>query len=330
MTVNRGLAVRQNGAIGVTPLEHRLSMAGLFAQNSPGVPRQGLLEAPSATIVSGASGWTYNVAANHPVIVRATSDGVYLPTFTGSTSIACSVAPGTGFRYDLVWVKQNDIDKGDPDNLATLGVTEGAASASPAKPYASVPAGAYVLAESLVGAGATGTNHASVTITQVWRHTVARGAPIPVRDATELAEITGFNGAQVVRLDKGNRVDTFNNGAWGNREYLVPRNTGWVDVAGTIPLRVDVREGLGVLNGYVIRSSGSDTTIGYVPLGARPVKDVTWVTQAENTGSSPSGGSTFRIYVSASDGRITINQLGGGGSWLTTSRIPLNAFWAVA
>lgn len=234
MAVNRGIAVRQNGAVGVTPLEHRLSVAGMLTHNAPGVPRAGLLD-PPAVVVTGAGSWNYNFGPCNPVIVRAAWDGAYLPTLTGSTSVPCSAAPGTGFRYDLIWVKQNDIDKGDPDNLAYVGVTEGGASSSPAKPYASVPTGAMVIAEALVGSGATGTNHANVTITQVFSYTTTRGSILRVRDAADRSTITDpTEGFQVRRLDIESTVETWKFGAWqpvtanGTAGTL---QTGWTTVS---------------------------------------------------------------------------------------------------
>lgn len=213
MTVNRGLFVRQNGAIGTTPKEARLAMAGLVAENAPGVPRQGLLFQSNSQVVSGTGSMAYSVAACNPVIERVSGEGVYTPTLTGTTTVATDPAPGSGSRYDLIWVKQNDVDKLDPDNLAVVGVTVGTASTSPAKPTGSVPAGALILAEALVQTGATSTSAAEVTITQVWRHTVARGGQIPVRNSSELAEITGYTGLIVTRLDMGQEY-IYRNGSW--------------------------------------------------------------------------------------------------------------------
>ncbi|KUM41192.1 hypothetical protein [Arthrobacter sp. EPSL27] len=205
MTANRGLFVRNNGAVGTTPIEGRLVLGSLVAENSPGVPRQGLLDQRNATPVTGTANMSYNVAAITPVLNRATNEGVYMFTLTGTTNVATTAAPGTGSRYDLIYVKQNDLDKGDATNTAVLAVLQGTASTgTPTKPYASLPAGAYVLAEALVNSGATATNGAQVTITQVWRYTALRGAPIPVRNKTERDEITPGAlavGVSIRRLD---------------------------------------------------------------------------------------------------------------------------------
>lgn len=332
MAVNRGAWVRQNGGVGTTPKEARLVMAGLVAENSPGNPRNGLLFQSVPNVVQGTGSMSYNVLANNPVINRVANEGVYMPTFTGSTTVATTSAPGSGFRYDLIWVKQNDTEKLDADNLAVLGVTQGVASPTPVKPTADIPAGALVLAEALVGATATSTNSAQVTITQVWRHTATRGAPIPVRDATELSEITAYEGLQVARLDKGGRVQTYMDGVWGVTQYLVSLTGGWVNQAGTVPARVEVEGGMASFNALVRRDSGSSTTLGTVPDGARPLKDVSFTVLGQN--ASNAAGPAFRVYVAASTGLVTVNAYTGiGGSWTagaTGTWFPISATWAVA
>lgn len=219
MTVNRGVGVAKNGAVGTTTLEHRLQQAGLYAENAPGVPRSGVLSQSNAVLVSGKADMSYDIGPCALVISRTASEGVYTPTLTGVTNVPTTAAPSSGSRWDLVWVKQNDMAKGDAGNLAVRGVTQGAASGSPSKPYGSVPAGALVLAEVEVFALITATTSASIT--QVWRHTVARGAPIPVRSQAEQDEITPGNGTRIRRLDL--KFDAVWNG------------TRWVGGVGTIP-----------------------------------------------------------------------------------------------
>lgn len=217
MTVNRGLYVRNNGATGTTPTEARLIQAALVAENAPGTPRQGLLDQAVANVVTGTATMSYNVAACTPVINRAAGEGVYLMTLTGTTNVATTAAPGTGSRYDLIYVKQNDLDKGDANNLPVLGVVQGTSSTgTPTKPYASVPAGAYVLAEARIYSGTTGTTGGSNTMTQVWRYTSMRGVPIPVRNQAERDEITPSLGTEVRRLDSlnGRLIEWWNGTIW--------------------------------------------------------------------------------------------------------------------
>ncbi|UIW13273.1 minor tail protein [Arthrobacter phage Crewmate] len=215
MTANRGLFVRNNGGVGTTPIEGRLALAGLVFENAPGIPRSGLLDQKAATVVSGAANMSYNVAPITPVVHRATGEGVYIFTLTGTTNVPTDAAPGTGSRWDLIYVKQNDLDKGDADNAAIVAVQKGTPGVSPTKPYADLPAGALVLAEAQVNAGASGTNGAGVTITQVWRYTALRGAALPIRNKAERDEITGpAKGMAIVRLDCDDWLQEYNGTAW--------------------------------------------------------------------------------------------------------------------
>ncbi|MCZ9884634.1 hypothetical protein [Arthrobacter sp. B2a2-09] len=214
MTANRGLFIRNNGNVGTTPIEGRLVLASMVAENALGAPRNGLLDQKVASLVTGsASSMSYNVGPCTPVVNRAANEGVYMFTLTGTSNVATDAAPGTGSRYDLIYVKQSDLDKGDAVNTASLAVWKGTAAASPTKPYADLPAGAYVLAEALVQAGAANAADAKVTITQVWRYTALRGAPIPVRNASERDEITAPD-AQVKRLDTNGTLEEWTGSLW--------------------------------------------------------------------------------------------------------------------
>lgn len=225
MTLHRGLYVALTAAnVGTTPLEARLAMAGTLAESSAGVPRSGLLRQSATNVVTGVGGaMRYSVGPCTPVVNRDVGEGVYVFSLTGSTTVDTTVSPASGSRYDLIWVKQNDVTKNDPDNLPVLGVTQGAAASSPARPYASVPAGALVLAEALIPANVTGTTAAGVTITQLWLHTAARGAPIAVRSASERDSgnaspkalgLTAYDGLQVIRLDRYSTLQRYGGGRW--------------------------------------------------------------------------------------------------------------------
>lgn len=204
MTVNRGPGVAPIAGVGTTTLEHRLQLAGLYAENAPGVPRSGVLGQATDLLVMGRADMSYDVGPAPLVISRTAGEGVYTPTLTGTTNAATDAAPATNSRWDLIYVKQNDQAKGDADNAAVIGVVKGAAAASPTKPTGSLPAGAYVLAEARIFATTTGTSGGSNTITQVWRHTASRGAPIIIRNVTERAEITApVQGQLIDRRDTG-------------------------------------------------------------------------------------------------------------------------------
>jgi hypothetical protein len=142
----------------------------------------------------------YSVAGGQAVVARGTAVGPYLGANDGAATVNTTAAPGSGSRYDLVWVQFPDVEQGDANSVGVLGVTQGTASGSPTKPYGSVPAGALVLAEALMPTGTTRTD-TGVTITQVAPWTVARGAAVPVRTQTERDALTLFDGLSVYRLD---------------------------------------------------------------------------------------------------------------------------------
>lgn len=221
MPVNRGPGVRQIGAIGTTPKEHRLALAGQYAENAPGVPRSGLLVQAATNVVSptAATGtMTYLVSEVAAVIGRGVGDGVYTPTTVGATianrTVNTAASPASGSRWDLVWIKQNDQEKGDANNEAILGVTSGTAAASPVRPTGSVPAGAMVLSEHQIFSGTATTTAAPNTTTQLWRHTAARGAPFTIRTPTERAEVTApALGQQITRPLAGLQISEQWNGA---------------------------------------------------------------------------------------------------------------------
>lgn len=208
MAVNRGLFVRATGTapskVGTTPIESRLALAALVAENAPGTPRTGVmaqsLTSPQTIVAAAAGSMVYNIAPCEVVINRAAGEGVYILTVSGTTAVATDPAPGTNSRWDIVYVKQNDTDKGDANNLGVLDVAKGAAAASPTKP--SIPTGAVALAEARIYAGTTGTAGGSNTITQLHTWTAARGAPIPVKNLADRQTITApMVGQAVIRLD---------------------------------------------------------------------------------------------------------------------------------
>lgn len=279
MTVNRGPGVAPIAGVGTTTLEHRLQLAGLYAENAPGVPRSGVLAQATDQLVVGRADMSYDVGPTPLVISRTAAEGVYTPTLTGTTNVVTSAAPGTNSRWDLIYVKQNDQAKGDADNAAVIGVQQGTAAASPTKPTADLPSGAYVLAEARIFATTTGTSGGSNTIAQVWRHTAARGAPVPVRNLTERDEITTpAKGQKVVRLDlSGCPHDAWNGTAW------TVADTPWTDLAtvqgfaanntsGWAGIKYAVKDGWVIINGSVSRGTawGADQTIAVIPTTLKP------------------------------------------------------------
>jgi hypothetical protein len=207
MAANRGLFVRSTGTaptkVGTTPIESRLALAGLVAENSPGAPRSGVLAQTAdnpALVTANASSMVYGIAPFEAVINRSAAEGVYILTVSGTTNVATDPSPGTGSRWDIIYIKQNDTDKGDANNLPVLDVAKGTAATSPTKP--GIPTGAMALAEARIYAATTGTSGGTNTLTQLFNWTAARGAPIPVKSLADRQTITGpMVGQAVIRLD---------------------------------------------------------------------------------------------------------------------------------
>lgn len=284
MTVNRGPGVAKNGAVGVTTLEHRLQLAGQYAENAPGVPRSGILHQAATVLVAARGDMSYDIGPCPAVIGRTASEGVYTPTLTGTTNVPTDDAPATNSRWDLVYLKQNDVAKGDADNLAVVGVIKGTAAASPTKPTGSLPAGALLLAEARIFAGTTATNGGSNTVSQVWRHTAMRGAPVPVRNTAERDEITvPANGQKVTRLDvPGLPVETWDGGTteWVRElESTLAVTDGFWSITGNLVKtraggRTQVTASLQLTRltaAININTTDSALLIGMVPAAFRPV-----------------------------------------------------------
>lgn len=162
MAENVALGVRNSGADGTTPLALRLALGALL-------PQSGIL---SGLSVRGSSSLAYSVAAGVAVCTRGAGDGSTLATVAAGSTPAVA-ANGTGYpRIDAVWVAAHDLDQGDADNHVTLGVTQGAPAASPARP--TVPTYATLLAYMRLPAGATTT--AQATVEARGRDAVASGA----------------------------------------------------------------------------------------------------------------------------------------------------------
>lgn len=187
MSVARGLfvaGVDEND--GTTPVEARLALAGLVTQSGDLGVTAGVISGGAVAGRSTAPTWAYTVTAGHFVLTRGATDGAVVIATDGATDTpVVSAAPATGSRWDLIWIRQRDVENADPDSNAVLGVTSGTSSGSPSKPYGSVPAGALVLAEAQVSAGASNTADPLVVITLAAPRVAARGGIIPLSSAAD-------------------------------------------------------------------------------------------------------------------------------------------------
>lgn len=221
MAVTRGLFVRKDSTRGTTPVEARVALAGLLTPSGDLGVTPGVI---SGGAVTGKTSWAYTVAGGHFVTTRSATDGAVLLATDGATDTpTVSAAPATGSRWDLVWIRHRDIENADPDSEAVLGVTSGTSSGSPSKPYGSVPAGALVLAESQVSAGAANTADPLVTITPVAARVATRGGIIPVTSTTQQNLLTAAGTTT-------SPIYTELNGA-----LYKSTGSGWAQVAGPAP-----------------------------------------------------------------------------------------------
>lgn len=166
MAARPGLYVDDNSGNGVTdPQSARLALASLLS--GPGI-----ISGTQGNVTGSSSGpnMKYVIPAESFATQRGTlaADGLYLwPNDAPVTVDSGSPAPSSGKRYDVIWAAHNNAYTSDgfadADSLPHLGVTIGTASSTPAVPAA--PAGALVLAQSLVGTSIA--NAAAATITQV-------------------------------------------------------------------------------------------------------------------------------------------------------------------
>lgn len=214
-------------------LDARLDAAALWAvdgANSLAV-RTGVVWAPGNPMkVSGTastSPWTVTVEAGHVVGLKGPSNGPYYAANDAQYTVNLASPPASNSRIDVIYAMQEDTAafiSPDGTTAAVIGAVTGTAAASPTAP--AIPTGAVELAQVLIASTATtGTSGAGVTITQTNQWTTTRGNPIPVRNATEQAALTAYEGLQVNRLDL-HTVIRYNGTGWAAVTAPLSATTG--------------------------------------------------------------------------------------------------------
>ena len=284
MTAQPGFAVSRDASNnGTTPKAFRLAVGGLLAGNgASGVDvRKGVLWDGAGNVVTGAAGMTYNVRACRCVVMSSATQGPIIVPNDASVSIATTAAPGANSRYDVIWVRQHLVaaDGGaDSDVIGELGVTQGTAAAAPTVP--AIPTGAVELARVVVTSGTTATNTLTIQQTHVW--TVANGAPIPVRNATERAALTAVDGLMVCRLDT-HVLERYDGTTWKQIIDDAADDTGWVvpalsnswvsyDAGAVFDIPAYRRRDGAVRLKGLMKSGTAGTTVLTLPVGCRPLK----------------------------------------------------------
>lgn len=213
MALRHGLFV-SGAAGGVTaPQDARLALAALLSG-------PGLLNGGSVSGSTSGPNMKYTIATGAFVTQRGVlaTDGLYVVPNDGPvTQDSGAPAPSSGTRWDLVWVRQPNAfgsdGFGDPNSDPTFGVTVGTAASTPAKPYATVPAGALVLAESLVGTSIANASLATISqVAAITAPVTLPATPTPARRRNATSALGSIGSAGVTYPVTTWGADMFNVG----------------------------------------------------------------------------------------------------------------------
>lgn len=190
------------GVSGATDFgELRKLFAGLVARNALGAPRPGILRDATGPLITGRGDLKVDVARFPFISVR--DNGAIFGLNEGTTQVALPALPTSNKRIDILWVRQNISDLGDPSDLPQFGWSSGDAAAIPQPPTMPLPAGAFEIGRLQVSVGTTATNDATkVTITQAsWSNTGLAGTSIPFPTLGDLKAWTTAARGQLARID---------------------------------------------------------------------------------------------------------------------------------
>lgn len=195
MALWRSKGARRDATRGTAPIEVRKSDALLFTGT-------GVIPGSAQTLVTGTSGWSYQVGKAGFVTSRGESDGAHLFGNDGTVSVGATgagstvpVAPGSGLsRIDIIWVRHPAAgENSDTTSEPEFGVSSGVASSIAQPP--SIPAGALELARNTMTAGATSTGSSGNAITQTpvraWSAMAPAGVPAPTATASNGSATVG-------------------------------------------------------------------------------------------------------------------------------------------
>lgn len=255
MTLGQSLWVGASDDLVLGPVDARMAMGGLLATNSVESTdiRTGILwSGRGASLLSSRSDLKVTVQDFH--FVSTKGDGPYVGVNKTNEDVTVPAPPALGSkRIDLLWVRQEDKNAptgADAATLAKFGVVTGTASSSPSKP--ALPAGSTevgTITWDSTSVVASATNAAQCTLEVTCKWTVARGVPVPVRNAAERDDgtITPYTGMRIMRLDKGGLIQTYDGSTWrGQRTHaglygFTPDGSGYDTIthgAGFTPVAV--------------------------------------------------------------------------------------------
>jgi len=308
------------------PIDARLAESAFWATSTSDSRnvRTGLVWAGAAQLLTGQATTdppTVQVAAHHFVAAKdVLTEGVYVGTNATPTLVAVPAAPALGNkRIDLIWVRQKDknsLVSPDAVTAAEYGLITGTPGSAPSKPALSgAPSGAVEVGTvtwDSTATVATTTNAAQCTLTTTGQWTVSRGAPVPVRNATERAALGVFAGARVLRLDAGGRVDTYDGSMWDSTDAwanlpIVPG--GWTEPSGVrwqARLLRDVVHFRGTLANATF--TGGYTTVCTLPAGIPAPTVRTPLNLTANTAAS-------RSVMVETDGTVQLYAEAASAAW---------------
>lgn len=299
-----------DGSDGIAPQDARLALAAL-------APGTGVLTGLVVGAVSGSATMKYTIGAGAAALARGNMnvDGVYITANDSTITVSSgAVAPGSGSRYDLVYVQpRNAYDGGfgDTSSLPLAGVQVGSAGSSPTKPYGSVPDGALVLAECLVHAGDSDSSQATINQVAPWAPGIMQRRVFDWNQATAPGfywgpgagvgttlhapdNANGFSGLAVTNFDASTVVQTlfrmdgsgeqwsrtFQGGSWLGWRRTVGADTGWVSLTS-----VDNYNN----NGSVRRIGSQVFLRGSVTRAAGPIQAIATVARLPDSSFAPVG-----------------------------------------
>lgn len=258
-----------------TALDARVFEQGLVVKNANDAPRTGLLYGSITPMVATASMSVSIFDQSVFVVSRSNTDGVVIITNVGAATVSIATAPSANARYDTVYVKHNDTEKGDANSSPVFGVVTGTAAASPVVPAA--PSSALVIGTVLVPAGVTATNASGVVITNTIRCTALYGTPIRYRSVADMnADAANVIDGTLAYI-KGGELYWMRGGAW---IVVTNADTGWITLSlpsGMSSTNAAYRKlnGIVYFRGQISFSAGAFpngyTDVTTLPVGFRPV-----------------------------------------------------------
>ncbi len=225
-------------------------------------PREGLFPdsiTMGAGVAFAGTGWGISARAFNASIKRGGAPysqayGSALVGNDGTVTNAWTIAaaPASGSRIDLLCIRARDTTQGDsatgtptdgPGGAARTGFPEfvvvaGTAATTPARP--ALPAGYEEVAQITTPSGAASTAGSTIVQTHAFAHVV--GAPIVVRNYTELDALTG-----ILALDAAYVMD--------KDVLLVRRGGAWVP---TVPPPLTKARDMSADNIWIDRTSATD------------------------------------------------------------------------